>query len=270
MGAPLFQSLRAGETMRRPKKSKARDLASRQQPRSQVTRQSILQAAVHEFARYGLPGARVDTIAARAGLNKQLLYYHFGNKEDLFRASLAFIYGRPFPKEMLSIAHGPGRAKDKMRMLISSLFEHFRSMEDGTAVIAHENQYRGKHLNAGLRKTIHASISPIIEAIRVVLAQGQRDGVFRNEISVEHLYLTLVAMSMFYFNHAYTLSAILETDLLADAAVRSWQVTVETVTLSTIERRGSQPRNGKPARAYKRLPAKPVSDSRRAVRATSY
>lgn len=254
--------------MRRPPKKKSRDVVSRPQQRSHVTQQSILQAALHEFARYGLAGARVDTIAARAGLNKQLLYYHFGNKEDLFRASLAFIYGRPFPQEMLSIAHGPGHAKEKMRMLISSLFEHFRSMEDGTAVIAHENQYRGKHLNAGLRKTIQASISPIIESIRTVLAQGQRDGDFRTEISVEHLYLTLVAMSMFYFNHAYTLSAILETDLLADGAVQSWQDTVEKVTLSTIEHRESQPRATKPAATFAQPAAKPIGTSKRPIRAS--
>ena len=52
------------------------------------TRQKILEAATHEFARYGLGGARVDRIAARAGANKRMLYYYFGDKEDLFLAVL--------------------------------------------------------------------------------------------------------------------------------------------------------------------------------------
>ena len=37
------------------------------------TRQKILAAATQEFARYGLGGARVDRIAARAGANKRML-----------------------------------------------------------------------------------------------------------------------------------------------------------------------------------------------------
>src|SRR5689334_17921126 len=48
------------------------------------TRQRILDAAKAEFARVGLGGARVDRIAQEAGANKRMLYYYFGNKEDLF------------------------------------------------------------------------------------------------------------------------------------------------------------------------------------------
>ena len=43
------------------------------------TRSKILEAATGEFARYGLGGARVDRIAARARANKRMLYYYFGD-----------------------------------------------------------------------------------------------------------------------------------------------------------------------------------------------
>ena len=52
----------------------------------------ILTAATEEFARFGLGGARVDRIAARAGANKRMLYYYYGNKEDLFLAVLEARY----------------------------------------------------------------------------------------------------------------------------------------------------------------------------------
>ena len=55
-------------------------------------RARILAAALEEFSRYGLGGARVDRIAARAGANKRMLYYYFGNKEDLFLAVLESRY----------------------------------------------------------------------------------------------------------------------------------------------------------------------------------
>jgi TetR/AcrR family transcriptional regulator len=52
------------------------------------TKRKILAAALQEFAALGIDGARVDGIAARAGVNKQLLYYYFGSKDGLFRAVL--------------------------------------------------------------------------------------------------------------------------------------------------------------------------------------
>ncbi|MES2532306.1 MAG: helix-turn-helix domain-containing protein, partial [Pseudomonadota bacterium] len=44
-----------------------------------AARNAILAAARAEFSAKGLAGARVNEIAARAGVNKQLLYYYFGN-----------------------------------------------------------------------------------------------------------------------------------------------------------------------------------------------
>jgi AcrR family transcriptional regulator len=39
-----------------------------------------------------LAGARVDRIAANAGANKRMLYYHVGNKEDLYLEVLEGAY----------------------------------------------------------------------------------------------------------------------------------------------------------------------------------
>lgn len=49
------------------------------------TRAKILDAAVVEFGANGFAGARVGKIAARAGVNVQLISYYFGGKEGLYR-----------------------------------------------------------------------------------------------------------------------------------------------------------------------------------------
>jgi TetR/AcrR family transcriptional regulator len=54
----------------------------------EATKRRILDAARHEFSAKGISGARVDTIAARAKVNKRMLYYYFGSKEGLFREIL--------------------------------------------------------------------------------------------------------------------------------------------------------------------------------------
>ena len=50
------------------------------------TRRRILDAARREFGIKGFDGARVEAIARRAHVNKGLIFYYFGSKEELFRA----------------------------------------------------------------------------------------------------------------------------------------------------------------------------------------
>ncbi|MFH9658098.1 TetR family transcriptional regulator [Streptomyces sp. NPDC017248] len=50
----------------------------------EATKARIFEAAVAEFSRHGIAGARIDRIAAAAKANKQLIYAYFGNKADLF------------------------------------------------------------------------------------------------------------------------------------------------------------------------------------------
>ena len=61
-------------------------------PEQGAARAAILEAARVEFAAKGLAGARVNEIAARAGVNKQLIYYYYGSKEDLYRTALEVVY----------------------------------------------------------------------------------------------------------------------------------------------------------------------------------
>jgi TetR/AcrR family transcriptional regulator len=50
------------------------------------TRQAIIEAANEEFGAHGFDGARVMRIAAAAGVNHQLITYHFGSKKGLYDA----------------------------------------------------------------------------------------------------------------------------------------------------------------------------------------
>ena len=50
------------------------------------TRGLIVDAAIAEFAAHGYAGARTSAIAARAGVNQQLISYYFDGKEGLYQA----------------------------------------------------------------------------------------------------------------------------------------------------------------------------------------
>jgi len=55
---------------------------------SKATREKIIKAASHAFARNGYDGASVRAIVAEADVNQAAINYHFGGKEGLYRAVL--------------------------------------------------------------------------------------------------------------------------------------------------------------------------------------
>jgi AcrR family transcriptional regulator len=69
--------------MSQPRRSPSGDQRKRDAER---TRERIIDAAVIEFGEHGFAGARTSAIAARAGVNQQLISYYFDGKEGLYRA----------------------------------------------------------------------------------------------------------------------------------------------------------------------------------------
>lgn len=62
--------------------------ASRAPRRPVDKRGVILSAALGLFSRFGLHGTTVEQVAARAGVSKSNLLYHFASKEELYVATL--------------------------------------------------------------------------------------------------------------------------------------------------------------------------------------
>jgi AcrR family transcriptional regulator len=73
-------------------------------------RETIVEAAVAEFARTGLHGTSTEAIAARAGISQPYLFRLFGTKKDLFLACLARCYER-LGAIFAAAAHGAGEGE---------------------------------------------------------------------------------------------------------------------------------------------------------------
>lgn len=182
------------------------------------TRRKLLVAARREFARNGLAGTRVDEIAAQAGVNKQLVYHYFGDKNAIYSAVLQWIYdeiiehGRSFSIEGL----GPDQA---LRKLVQSSFDYLELHPDFATILNDENRNAAAH---GRNLTHFVDIRRrLLRIISRTLSQGVREGVFRKGVNPEQLYISITALSYFYFSGMPTLSAILDRDLKNKSALRA-------------------------------------------------
>jgi AcrR family transcriptional regulator len=66
--------------------------ARKQQQRSIITQQKLLDAAIQAFSENGFKGTSTRDIAERAGVHHPLITYHFKNKDQLWRAATEKIF----------------------------------------------------------------------------------------------------------------------------------------------------------------------------------
>jgi len=180
------------------------------------TRASILSSATAEFARYGLGGARVDRIAARAGANKRMLYYYFGDKEGLFLAALEDRYAHIRNAERsLRLEHlDPQKA---VRRLVEFTWRYFLEHPEFMTLLNSENLHQGRHVRRSRR--VPEMHSHLVAMLRDVLRRGERQGLFRKGVDPVQLYISIAGEGYFYLSNRYTLSRIFARDLMAPRAL---------------------------------------------------
>jgi AcrR family transcriptional regulator len=64
-------------------------------PRSQATRERILEAARREFGREGYDRSTIRAVAAAAQIHPSMVMRYFGSKEGLFAAAMELVLGLP-------------------------------------------------------------------------------------------------------------------------------------------------------------------------------
>ena len=173
-------------------------------------RARILAAATAEFARYGLGGARVDRIAARAGLNKRMLYYYFRDKDNLFLAALEARYADIRAAERaLDLEHLAPR--EALRRLVEFTWQYFLDHPEFMTLLNSENLHKGRHVRRSRR--VPQMHSALVEMLRGILKRGEREGVFRAGVDPVQLYVSIAGLGYFYFSNIHTLSAAFGKDL---------------------------------------------------------
>jgi TetR/AcrR family transcriptional regulator len=131
--------------------------------------QRIIDAAQDEFARRGLDGARMDRIAAQAGVNKQLLFYYFHSKRGLYNAVLAGAT-RDLEASLSDLALPVGRPLDRIAQALSALYQFLASRPEVVTLIT--------QLQGGDTRPF----APAIKRLVVLLAEGQGLGAVRDDL----------------------------------------------------------------------------------------
>lgn len=181
------------------------------------TRTSILAAALDEFADKGYDGARVDEIAMRAGVNKNNLYHHFGNKDDLFTAVLESMYAQIRTRQKdLQIRNLP--PIDGMRKLVMFTGRIWMQFPQFQRLLHSENLHGARHIRRS-RKIVDL-YNPLLDTINEMLQRGVQARVFRRGIDPIDLYISITALTAHYFSNHYTFEVIFRQRLMTPSRLK--------------------------------------------------
>jgi AcrR family transcriptional regulator len=151
---------------------------SRRRLSAAARRESILAAAIPEFAAAGYERTRVSDIAAKVGVTEPVVFQNFGTKADLFVAVLE-------------------RVADEVTKYLALLGEQSPTVAELLSrLLAHEHQDR-LHSSGGLgmifveaannpeppvRKAGHRAHTRTVRAMAELLRRGQAEGSIREDI----------------------------------------------------------------------------------------
>lgn len=199
----------------------------------EATRAALLSTAISEFAEKGFSGARVNEIADRAGVNKQLLYHHFGNKDDLYRFALETVYSGIREKERaLDLGNLP--PIEAMRTLVGYSFDYLVEHPEFIKLVSDENAQGAPH--AAESEELTEMHWPLVELLRTTLERGAAEGVFRDDMDPINVYISIAGISYFYFSNNPTLSAIFATKLNTPQAIARRRKHVIEFTLAALRK----------------------------------
>jgi AcrR family transcriptional regulator len=134
----------------------------------------MLDAAVAEFSRLGFHDAAMDSIAARAGISKPMLYLYLGGKEELFTACLRREHTRLVQAVVDAITptgrDSPYPPDEQLWRGLHAFFRFVDAHRDGWAVL-----YRQARGSAAFAPHLAAMRERMVDAVCGLLARAVAD-----------------------------------------------------------------------------------------------
>jgi TetR/AcrR family transcriptional regulator len=197
-------------------------LGSRGRP--EESRAAILQAAVREFSREGVAGARTDAIARAAGVNKALLYYYFEDKETLYGAVLDHVFGglKQSIQEALASDLPP---REKLLAYVGAHFDYIAGHPLYPRIAQGEMMRAARGRAPHLERIAKQYFVPLFSKVAAVIEEGQKTGDFR-QVDPLHFVPSMIAIIVFHFTNAPVLRIVRKIDPLAPQLVAARRAAV--------------------------------------------
>ena len=157
----------------------------------EATRQALLRAGAELFSERGFDGVPTSEVAARAGVNKALISYHFRGKRGLYVAILESAFAS-LAERLRAIEAEAKSTRGTLRAFLET-FDQFTRERPGFPTL-----FMREVLAVGIDEAVLPHVLEIIGFSRRLAERGAREGIFRR-VDPLLLHLALVGSLIFFF-----------------------------------------------------------------------
>lgn len=167
----------------------------------QKTKEKIIRAAIEIFAAKGKHGATMDEIASRAGINKAMVYYYFGDKNHLFRQTLLYIITQIFQKVLglgLKKRQKESEVISELEGLLRRHFHLIASHPIWSRLIFYSLINEEEDLKWAVQSLLQASPQTSPLPLLSLIEKGMAEGKFRR-VDPKQTAVSIAGTNVFYF-----------------------------------------------------------------------
>lgn len=183
---------------------------------AEAGRDQIRQAALIEFARLGFEGAKIDQIAARAGVAKPLVHYHFGSKAKLWKAAVSAAF-ETFRTEVIVFSKSVSREEpDASLEVFAERLVRLGAERPHLLNIAIDETRQGGERSDWLRDTYLVPMHRIMTQVLSVVSPNSPD----IRATASHMVPALFGAANFAFIDSDVLKKAYRVDVFSEAYVK--------------------------------------------------
>jgi AcrR family transcriptional regulator len=202
----------------------------RAQPRAEAAgaRERIIQAALVEFAARGFDGAATRQIAARAEVNQGLITYYFGDKEKLWKATMAWIFQQlidSYTAKLTALEEVDDLTR--LRLAIRHFIRFSAQRPELHRMMVHEGGVAGPRTRWLMRRFV----APMHAAMGQLIAAAQAAGASLPAIGRDELFWVLIGAGPHPFAMAAGIRELTGKDPTTKEAVEAWAAAIEVLLL---------------------------------------
>lgn len=198
------------------KKKKGLDLNEEFQNFGETERR-ILEAAVSIFGEKGFDGARIDEIARASGVNKGMIYYYFGSKEELYTGIIEMIFKKVAEIIMDNLADmKPDTLYEGISSFIHTYIDFIYTNYGIVRVLMWELARGGEIIRGVIRKEMSTKFPILISGFKEAVEAGKL-----RPMDPRHVFVNIIAMVVFYFAANRIISAVWNDDAMSPENVEA-------------------------------------------------
>ena len=216
-------------------------LGSRGRP--EESRAAILQAAVREFSREGIAGARTDAIARAARVNKALLYYYFKDKDTLYSAVLDQVFGG-LTESIQAALSTDLPPREKLLAYVGAHFDYIAGHPLYPRIVQGEMMRAARGRAPQLERIVKQYFVPLFRKVAAVIEEGQATEEFRS-VDPLHFVPSMIAVIVFPFTNAPVLRMIAGIDPFSPERIAARRAAVLDFISAALFRKGDNPKGAR-------------------------